>query len=124
MKFVILVEHGIKVNWDVMVFNNLYNKLRDLSTSTKLEASRDNIKFGATQVVDILLQNWVLVDPTFIISNLEEEDENVAKTEQETQAPRNSKIPRNFLQRAPIDLDEEMEDIKEIGGTRTPLETS
>jgi hypothetical protein len=38
-----------------MVFNNLYSKLQDLFTSTKLETSKDNIEFGVAQVVDILL---------------------------------------------------------------------
>lgn len=45
------------VNYVALVFNNLYNRVQDLSTPTKLGASKDNTKFGAAQVVDILLRN-------------------------------------------------------------------
>ncbi len=41
--------------------------------------SRDNIEFNATHIVDILLQNGISVDPTFIIPNLEEEYERITK---------------------------------------------
>jgi hypothetical protein len=53
--FVVLAEQGIMVNYVALVFNNLYNRLQDFSTPTKLRASRDNTEFGAAQVVDILL---------------------------------------------------------------------
>jgi hypothetical protein len=53
--FVVLAEQGIKINYVALTFNNLYSRLWDLSTPTKLGASRDNTEFGATQVVDILL---------------------------------------------------------------------
>jgi len=55
--FVVLAEQGIKINYVALIFNNLYSRLRDLSTPAKLEANKDNIEFGVTQVVDILLQN-------------------------------------------------------------------
>jgi hypothetical protein len=70
------------VNWSTIVFNNLYNRLWDLSALTKIIANKDNIKFSAAQVVDILLQNWFPVDLTSIISNLKEEDEGAAKPAQ------------------------------------------
>jgi hypothetical protein len=35
MNLVVLVKQGIRVNSAIMVFNNLYNKLRDLFASTK-----------------------------------------------------------------------------------------
>jgi hypothetical protein len=62
-----------------MVFNNLYNMLQDVSTLTKPKVSRDNIKFNATQVVDMFFQNGFSVDPTFIIPNLEKEYERITK---------------------------------------------
>ncbi len=57
MNFIIFAKQGIKVNWATMVFNNLYNMLQDLFTLTKLKANRDNIKFGATQIIDMLFRN-------------------------------------------------------------------
>jgi hypothetical protein len=62
-----------------VVLKNLYNRLRDLFTPTKPEVSRDNIVFSIAQVVDNLLQSWFQIDMTFIISNLEEEDEGATK---------------------------------------------
>jgi hypothetical protein len=56
MSFVMFADQGVKVNWLVIVFNILYNKLRDLSTSTTINTTRDNIEFGVAQVVDILLE--------------------------------------------------------------------
>jgi hypothetical protein len=67
-----------------MVFNNLYSRLPDLSTPTKPKVSRANIKFNVTQVVDILFQNGFLVDLTFIVLDLEEEDERDTKPTLET----------------------------------------
>lgn len=84
MNFVVLVEQGVKVNWFIIVFNNLYNRLRDLSTPIKPGASRDNTKFGATQVVDILFWNWFLINPTLILLESNEEDVNVARPAPET----------------------------------------
>jgi hypothetical protein len=73
MNFIVLAKQWIKVNWSTMVFNDLYNKLRNLS------ANRDNIEFNATQVVDILFQNGFLVDLTFIVLDLEEDYEGITK---------------------------------------------
>lgn len=70
------------MNWFTIVFNNLYSRLWDLSTLTKIIANKDNIEFSAAQVVDILFQNWFLVDLTSIILNLKEEDEGVTKPAQ------------------------------------------
>ncbi len=35
------------MNWVGVVFNNLYNRLRDLLALVKVGASRDNIEFWA-----------------------------------------------------------------------------
>jgi len=70
MNFVMLVDQGVKVNWSVIVFNNLYNKLQNLFTSTKFDISKDNIEFGIAQMVDILLYNWFMIDLTFILLEL------------------------------------------------------
>jgi hypothetical protein len=75
-----------------MVFNNFYNRLRNLSTSTKPKASRNNIEFGTAQIMDILLLNWFLVDPMFIVPNFEEEDEGVVRIELETQIVRGNRL--------------------------------
>jgi len=64
-----LAKHGVKVNWFVIVFNNLYNRFQDLFALTKLGASRDNIKFRAPQAMDILLRNCFLVDLTLSYQN-------------------------------------------------------
>jgi hypothetical protein len=52
MSFVVMVEQGVKVNWLVVVFNNLYHKLQDLSTLIKPNVSRDNtlLKFLFFQI--------------------------------------------------------------------------
>jgi len=76
------------------VFNNLYNRLWDLSTSTKLEANRDIMEFGVAQIVDILLCNWFQVDPTFIVSDSKEEDEGVARLALKVQVVKSSRILR------------------------------
>ncbi len=57
MNFVVFTEQKVKVNWFVIVFNNLYNRLWDLFASTKSSIRKDNIEFEATQVVNILFQN-------------------------------------------------------------------
>ncbi len=66
MSFVLLVKQRVKVNWSAIVFNNLYNKLWGLSAPTKFSASRDNTKFGAAQIEDILFWNCFPIDLTFI----------------------------------------------------------
>jgi hypothetical protein len=50
-----------------MVFNNMYNRFWDFFASPKLRVNKDNTKFNVFQVVDILFQNWFLIDLTFII---------------------------------------------------------
>jgi hypothetical protein len=80
---------------------------------------RDNIEFDVAQVIDNLLRSWFSIDPTFIVSNLEEEDEGVARLSPKVQTTRSSKILRTHFQHAPIDLDKEMEDIEEINGMKT-----
>jgi hypothetical protein len=64
--YVVLIEHKVKVNWSVVIFNNLYNRLWDLVAPTKLDTSKDNTKFRVAQMIDILLRNWFIVDLTLI----------------------------------------------------------
>lgn len=45
MNYVMLAKQGVKVNWSVVIFNNLYSRLWDLSASIKLNTSRGNIEF-------------------------------------------------------------------------------
>ncbi len=73
MNFVLLAKQGVKVNWLIIIFNNLYSKLRDLSTPTKFSASRDNNESGATQVEDILLWDGFPIDPTLFRTKLDDE---------------------------------------------------
>jgi hypothetical protein len=61
------------VNWSAIVFDNLYNRLQDLFAWTKPSTSRGNIEFIVAQVVDILFQNWFMVDLKFIILKSNEE---------------------------------------------------
>jgi hypothetical protein len=100
------------------MFNNLYSMLRDFFTPTKPKVSKDNIEFGVAQVIDILPQNWFLVGSTSIVPDFEE-DEGVARTSLKTQVARGNKVSKAHFQRAPIDLDEEMEDVEEVGGIIT-----
>jgi hypothetical protein len=55
------------VNWVKVAFNNLHSRLQHVSTiiKPKKEDPRKETKFGATQVVNIIRQNWFLVDPIF-----------------------------------------------------------
>ncbi len=94
-----------------MVFNNLYNRLQDLSTPTKPKVGRDHIEFSVAQVVDNLFQSWFMINPTFIVLNLEEEDEGATRLSSKAQAIGSSKILKARFQHAPINLDEEMEDV-------------
>lgn len=75
-------------------------------------------------MVDILLQNWFLVDLIFIIPKSNEEEEGVAKPLLKTLVAKINKVWGVRFQRAPIDIDEKMEDVKEICWTNTQLETS
>ncbi len=74
-------------------------------------------------MVDILLQNWFTVDPTLILLESNKE-EGSAIPLLKAQAIGTNKVPRAHFQHAPIDIDEEMEDVKEIGGTSAQLKTS
>ncbi len=74
-------------------------------------------------MVDILLQNWFPVNPTFILLESNKE-EGFAIPLLKAQAIGTNKVPRAHFQHAPIDLDEEMEEVKEIGGTSAQLKTS
>jgi hypothetical protein len=64
------------------------------------------------------------IDLTFILPKSKEEDEGVARLELKVQAIRTSIIPRAHFWHAPIDLDKEMEDVKDVGGTSTQPESS
>jgi hypothetical protein len=61
-----------------------------------------------------------LVDPIPIIPKLEEE-EGVVRPLPEVQAKRTSRVLKAHFRRTIIDIDEEMEDVKEIGGMSTQL---
>ncbi len=73
-------------------------------------------------MVDILLQNWFLVDLIFIIPKSNEEEEGVVKPLLKTPVARINKVWGVRFQRAPIDIDENMEDVKKIGGINTQLD--
>jgi hypothetical protein len=92
INLVVLVKWGIKVNWATMVFNNLYSRLWNLFALTKLEANRNNTKFGVAQVVDILLRNWFLIDLTFILPDFDEEDESAVRIILKPQVVRGNRI--------------------------------
>jgi len=53
--------------------------VKDLSTPTKLKRNKlsDEPKFCPTQVVSILVQNWVLMDKNLQIPKLENENKNM-----------------------------------------------
>jgi hypothetical protein len=57
MNFVVLAEQKVKVNWFIVVFNNPYSRLQDLSAPTKPSVRKDNTKFEAAQIVNIIFQN-------------------------------------------------------------------
>jgi hypothetical protein len=61
--------------------------------------------------------------PDIILSELDKEDEGVIRLTPEAQAKGSSKVSRVHFWRAPINLDEDMEDVKEINGTNTQLKT-
>ncbi len=94
MSFVLLVKQRVKVNWSAIVFNNLYNKLWGLSAPTKFSASRDNTKFGAAQIEDILFWNCFPIDLTFIWMELYEEKEGLVKPLPKAQIAITTKIPK------------------------------
>jgi hypothetical protein len=74
MNSAVLVEQGNQMNWAAIVLKNLYSRLRDLFSLTKLEANRDNIEFNVVQVVNILLWNWFLIKLTSIVLDFEGEE--------------------------------------------------
>lgn len=124
MSLVVLAEQGIWVNSTTMVFNNMYSKLWDLSTSTKLGTNRNNTKFNIIQVVNIQLRNWFLVDSTSIVLNFEEEDESATKSPLETRTIEGIKVLGSCFWHMQISLDEEMDDVKELGGMNSQPKTS
>jgi hypothetical protein len=124
MSLVVLTKQRIQMNWVAVMFNNLYIQLQDLFTSTKPKASRENIKLGVAQIVDIMFWIWFLVDMTFIVPNFEKEDESVAKVPLKTQAIGGTKILGVHFRLTLIDLDKEINDIEEVDGMNTQLETS
>jgi hypothetical protein len=65
-----------------------------------------------------------MVDPTFILSKLDKEEEGVVRSLLEVQVIKTNKVPGASFQCAPINIDVEMEDVKEVGGTSTQPETS
>jgi hypothetical protein len=79
MSFVVLAKQGVMVNWSDVIFSNFYSKLWDLSALTKSNVSKDNIEFKATQMVDILFQDWFLIDPTLILLVSNEDEKIVAR---------------------------------------------
>jgi hypothetical protein len=92
------------VNWVVIVFKNLYNKLWDLFASTKHGATKSNIEFNNVQVMDILLQNWFLINSAFMVLDLKEEDEGVTTSPSETSTLGGTKVPRVHSWCVPINL--------------------
>jgi hypothetical protein len=124
MSLVVLVEQGIWVNLATMVFNNLYSKLWDLFASTKPRMNRDNTKFNIVQVVDILLRNWFLVNLTFIMLDYEEEDEGATRFPLEIQIAKGTRVLGACFWRTQTNLDEEMDDVEELGGMNSQPKTS
>jgi len=92
-------------------------------SSKKISNFSNDTKLKIAQVVDILFQNWFLVDPTFILSESNREEGDV-KPLLKAQATRTIKVIKAHFWHAPIDINEEMEDVKEIGGTSAQPETS
>jgi hypothetical protein len=62
---VALIELQKLENRAQVVFNNLHSRLQDLSTVIKLKKKNPwkETKFGATQVKNIILPHWFLIDP-------------------------------------------------------------
>ncbi len=74
--------------------------------------------------VNILFQNWFLVDLTFIVLNSEEANEGVARAPLEIQVARGITVPRAHFWHALNDLDEEMDDVEEVDEINTQPKTS
>jgi hypothetical protein len=60
----------------------------------------------------------------FIVPNFEEEDEGAPKTALKTQATWSNRVPKAHFWHTPIDLNEEVEDMEEVGRTSIQLENS
>ncbi len=65
-----------------------------------------------------------MVDLTFIILDLEEEDEGATMSPLETWSLGGTKIPGVHSQCTPINLDENMENVEELDGTSAQPKTS
>jgi hypothetical protein len=61
--------------------------------------------------------------PTFIVPNFEKEDDSAAKAPPKTQAIRGSRIARVHFSHVMINFEKEMDDVEEVDGTSTQLET-
>jgi hypothetical protein len=61
--------------------------------------------------------------PDIILSKLDKEDEGATRPTPEAQAKGSNKVSRVHFWRTPINLDKDMEDVKEIDETNTQLET-
>lgn len=75
-------------------------------------------------MVDILLWNWFLEDSTFILLESNKEQETAIRPLLGIIIVGISKILGMHFWHAHVDVDEEMEDVKEIGGMNTQSETS
>lgn len=104
------------MNSIAIVFNNLYSRLCDLYTLAKTGESQGNIKFGATQVENILLQNQFSVDPTFIISDSKGKDEGVGCCLWETWMATGTKVLGVPFHGELFNLGEDMDIEPQIGG--------
>jgi hypothetical protein len=60
---------------------------------------------------------------TFIVLNFEEEDDSVARAPLKTQVARSSRIARVHFWHIVINFDKEMDNVEEIDGMSTQLET-
>jgi hypothetical protein len=76
MLLVALANLQKPINWAQVVFNNLHYRLWDLFATIKpKKRPRREMEFGGAQVINIILQHWFPVDPTFQLSKFENKDE-------------------------------------------------
>jgi hypothetical protein len=66
-----------------------------------------------------VLWNWFSVDVTFMVLDSEEANEGVARAPLEIKVARSTKVSRAHFLHASIGLNEEMDNVEEIGGTNT-----
>jgi hypothetical protein len=64
MILVALAKIKMQINWAGVVFNNLHNKFRNLGGPNKFNVTTD-VKFEGAQILNILLQKWFPMDPSF-----------------------------------------------------------